>query len=132
MVIWNTDALPWLQRRHFFSCAQAAINQIYIPRDDGRVRKEEDPDAVPTLAVDLDHLLLVADPVLVPAPDGSRVVDTEDIDVLDFKASGLDLLDNPAEGARSIRAGEDVLVHEETPCIPSERDGETKRAAHTR
>ena len=115
MVIWNTDALPWLQRRHFFSCAQAAINQIYIPRDDGRVRKEEDPDAVPTLAVDLDHLVLVADPVPVPAPDGRRVVHAEDIDILNLEASCLHLVDDPAEGTRGVRTGEDVLVHEEAP-----------------
>ena len=41
----------------------------YIPRGDGRVGKEEYPDAVPALAIYLNNLLLVADPVLVPAPD---------------------------------------------------------------
>lgn len=42
-------------------------------------------------------------------------MDTEDVDVLDFEASALELSDNPTEGAGSIRTREDVFVHEETP-----------------
>lgn len=85
------------------------------PSNEDRVRKEEDPDAVPPLAVRLEDLLLVGHPVLVPAEDSCRVVDTKHIDVLDFEASGLDLADNPTKRARRIRTREDVLVHEETP-----------------
>lgn len=44
-------------------------------------------------AVFSDNLVLVSQPVLVPFPEGSRVVDTEDINVLDFESSSLDLRD---------------------------------------
>ncbi len=39
------------------------------PGDDRRVGKEEDPDTVPALAVRLNDLLLVTDPVQVPPPE---------------------------------------------------------------
>lgn len=40
-----------------------------------------------------------------------RVVHAEDIDGLDFKVGGFELLDDPAEGEGGVRTGEDVLVH---------------------
>ena len=85
------------------------------PRDDSRVREEEDPDAVPALAVRRDDLVLVRHPVLVPAVDRRGVVHAEDVDALHLEAGGLDLVDDPAEGAGGVGAGEDVLVHEQAP-----------------
>ncbi len=87
----------------------------HVPRSDGGRREEVEPDAVPAVTVLLHDLVLVADPVLVPAPEGGRVVDAEDVDVLDLEAGGLELIDDPAERAGGVGAGEDVLVHEETP-----------------
>lgn len=86
-----------------------------VPRDDGGICKEEDPDAVPALAVRLEDLVLVGDPVEVPPVERGRVMNAEDINVLDLEASRLQLVDDPAEGARGISAGEDIFVHEKTP-----------------
>ena len=85
------------------------------PRDDGRVCEEEDPDPVPALTVCGDDFVLVGDPVLVPAVDGSGVVYTKDVDVLNFKSVGFDLVNDPSEGAGGVGTGEDVFVHEESP-----------------
>ena len=87
----------------------------HVPRSDGGRGEEVEPYTVPAVAVSLDDLVLVADPVLVPAPEGSRVVHAEDIDVLDFEAGRLNLVDDPTKGARGVRTGEDILVHEEAP-----------------
>lgn len=85
------------------------------PRDDGRVCEEEDPDPVPALTVCGDDFVLVGDPVLVPAVDGSGVVYTKDVDVLNFKSVGFDLVNDPSEGAGGVGTREDVFVHEESP-----------------
>jgi len=82
---------------------------------DGGPGKEPGPDAVPADAVLGLDLVLVAQPVEVPAVERSRVVDTEDIDILDLKAGRLELGGDPAKRARRIGAGEDILVHEEAP-----------------
>lgn len=62
-----------------------------LTANNGAVGKEEDPDSVPLLSIGFDNVLLVADPVQVPPVDGSGVVDTEDIDVLNFKTSPFEL-----------------------------------------
>ena len=85
------------------------------PGDDCRHGQEIDPDPVPPVTVLLDNLVLVADPVLVPAIDSCRVVNAKNIDVFNLKSSGLDLVDDPSERTRGICTGEDVLVHEDTP-----------------
>lgn len=64
-----------------------------LSADDDTVRKEERPDPIPPLAVSLDDSLLIANPVLVPAIDGGRIVNTKDVNVLDFKAGTLELHD---------------------------------------
>jgi len=81
----------------------------------GRRGEEVGPLPEPGLAVCSKHLLLVLQPVLVPAVEGRRVVHANDVDGLDFEASTLEAADVPAERAGRVRAGEDVLVHEETP-----------------
>jgi len=86
-----------------------------LTANDGAVGKEEDPYSVPLLSVSLDHVLLIADPVLVPSVDSSGVVDTEDINVLNLKASPFKLVDDPTERAGSIRTREDILIHEKAP-----------------
>lgn len=62
-----------------------------LPGDDGGPGEEEDPDAVPAVTISLDDLVLVRYPVLVPAPDGCGVVNTENVNVLDFEAIALKL-----------------------------------------
>lgn len=51
---------------------------------------------------------------MVPSKDSGRVVDTENVDLLDLEADLLKLLDDPVKGDRGVGSGEDVLVHEET------------------
>ena len=82
--------------------------------DSGR-GQEVVPGPEPLLTVLGQNLLLVSEPVLVPAVEGGRVVDTEDVDVFDFETGGLELGDDPAERARGVGTGEDVFVHEKTP-----------------
>lgn len=67
------------------------------------------------LAVLLDDLVLVGDPVLVPAVDRGRVVHTKDVDLLDLEAGSFDLVDDPSERAGRVGAGEDVFIHEQAP-----------------
>jgi hypothetical protein len=101
--------------------------------DDSAVGEEEDPDSVPAFAIfvyDLDHvrsvllrtrrgerthLFAVANPVQIPPPDSSAIMHAQDINILHFKPGSFDLVDNPAERARSICTREDVFIHEETP-----------------
>lgn len=80
------------------------------PSDDDGVGKEEHPNAVPSrvrfrqpspemtsqqeyapLAVLGNDCILVSDPVLVPTPDGSGVVNAENVDVLHFKSGAFKL-----------------------------------------
>lgn len=67
------------------------------------------------LAVLLNDLVLVGDPVLVPAVDRGRVVHTKDVDLLDLEAGSFDLVDDPSERAGRVGAGEDVFIHEQAP-----------------
>jgi len=64
------------------------------PASDSAVGEEENPEPVPPIAVLLDDLLLVADPVLIPAIDCGRVMYTKDINVLDLKSSTFQLIKN--------------------------------------
>jgi len=79
------------------------------------VGKEVLPDAVPAGTVLSVDLILVAEPVAVPPPKGSRVVDTDCVGHLDLEAGTLKSVDNEAQRSRGVGTGEDVLVHEETP-----------------
>jgi len=63
-----------------------------IPASDGAICEEEDPDPVPPIPILGNDLLLVAHPVLVPAVDCSRVVNTKDINVFDLKTSTFQLV----------------------------------------
>ena len=69
----------------------------------------------PSVAILGNDLLLVAHPVSVPSPEGSGVVNTNGINVLDLKTSALKALDVEAQRGRGVRAREDVSVHEQTP-----------------
>lgn len=71
--------------------------------------------AEPSLAVLLLNLILVAHPVPVPAPQGSRVVNTDSINTLDLETSTLETVDDESKRGTSIGTREDVLVHEQTP-----------------
>lgn len=86
-----------------------------LASNDGGRGKEELPDAEPPLAILGNDLVLVGEPVPVPSPEGSRVVDTNGINTLNFPAGLLALVNVETERSGSVSAGEDVLVHEQTP-----------------
>lgn len=82
--------------------------------NDGR-GKEELPDSEPSDTVLVDDLVLVAQPVSVPAPQSCRVVNTNVINGDGLETSTLHLVEEEREGSRSISTRENVLVHEQTP-----------------
>lgn len=71
--------------------------------------------SVPSLSILGDDLVLVADPVAIPSPQGSRVVNTDSVETLDFKTGTFQLIDDESERSASVGTREDVLVHEQTP-----------------
>jgi hypothetical protein len=86
-----------------------------LARDNGGGGKEVLPDAEPSLAVLGLDLLTVGEPVTVPPPESSGVVNTDGVNVLDLKTGALELVDNPSKRSGSVSTREDVLVHEKTP-----------------
>lgn len=58
-------------------------------------------------------------------------MDAQDIDILDLETSSFDLPDDPSERAGGISAGEDVLVHEETPGRGQDTLEEQRDAGYT-
>lgn len=84
---------------------------LILPRRDDGISQEEGPDPVPPLAILGNTFVLVAQPVLVPSVKSSRIVYSKDVDGFDLKVGVLELGDDPVESARSVGAGEDVLVH---------------------
>jgi len=62
-----------------------------LSTDNHTIRKEKHPDPIPSFTIGFDHIVLVLDPVLVPAIDSGRVVDTEDINILNFETSAFEL-----------------------------------------
>ena len=92
-----------------------SLHRFRSPGDDSGRGQEINPDSVPPLAVLLDDLVLVANPVFVPTVDGGRVVNTEDINVFNLKSGRLDLADNPTERTRGVCTREDIFVHKKTP-----------------
>lgn len=62
-----------------------------LATDDDAVGEEEDPNPVPLLAVGLDDVLLIANPVLVPPVDSGGVVDAKDVNILNLETSALKL-----------------------------------------
>lgn len=62
-----------------------------LATDDDTVGKEEDPDSIPPFTIGFDNVLLIADPVLVPLVNGRRIMNTEDINILDLKTGTLEL-----------------------------------------
>ena len=83
-------------------------------RDRG-IGKEVLPDAEPASTILGVDLVLVAEPVAVPPPEGGGVVNTNSIDHLDLETSTLKSVDDEAQRSRSVGTGEDVFVHEQTP-----------------
>lgn len=86
-----------------------------VSRGDNGLGQEELPDTVPSHTVLVDNLVLVAQPVPVPSPDGGRVVDTDVVDGHNFKTSGFQARGDKGQGSRSVGTRENVLVHEKTP-----------------
>ena len=101
------------------------------PGNDSGPSQKEHPYAVPALPIGSDDLVFVGHPVLVPAPDGSGIVDTKNVDILDLKAiilelkssqqydtserTGANLANDPVQSARGISTREDIFVHEQAP-----------------
>ena len=103
-----------------------------LARDDRGVGEEELPDlrrrqsfvrhtglrytySECSVAILAFNLLSVRHPILIPFPQRGRVVYANGVDPFDLKPSSLELVDKPPQRCRSIGAGENVLVHEETP-----------------
>lgn len=86
-----------------------------LARNDGGVSKEEFPDSIPSVAILCQDLLLVSDPVSVPSPESSRVVNTDSVNILDLKSCAFNRSDIIIERSRSIGTREDIFVHEKTP-----------------
>lgn len=86
-----------------------------LARGDRGVGKEVLPDAEPASTVLGVDLVLVAEPVTVPPPEGGGVVDTDGVGHLDLETSTLEGVDDKAERSRGVGTGEDVFVHEQTP-----------------
>lgn len=116
-VIWKTDADPCLVKFFFQLLPTHAPTTgirkgiLILPRRDDGISQEEGPDPVPPLAILGNTFVLVAQPVLVPSVKSSRIVYSKDVDGFDLKVGVLELGDDPVESARSVGAGEDVLVH---------------------
>jgi hypothetical protein len=87
------DALNAVERIQVFVEGDLEDGCGSLATDNDTVGKEEHPDPVPPLAISLDDRLLIANPVLVPTIDSCRIVDTKDVDVLDFKTGTLKLHD---------------------------------------
>jgi hypothetical protein len=64
--------------------------------NDNRPSKEEGPNAEPALAILGNYLFAVRKPVVIPVEDRGRIVDAEDVYILHFKASCLEVAYHPA------------------------------------
>lgn len=82
---------------------------------DRGVSKEVLPDAVPAGTVLGVNLVLVAQPITVPPPESSRIVNANRVDHLDLETSTFKSVDDETKGSGCVCAREDVLVHEQTP-----------------
>ena len=78
-------------------------------------KDQDEAYSEPSLAILGLNLLAVGHPVAVPAPQSSRVVDTNGVNALNFKSSTFERVDDETKRSRSVSTGEDVLVHEKTP-----------------
>jgi len=102
-----------------------------LARDDGGVGEEELPDlfllvvpcklsrdptySVPSVAILGQDLVLVGEPVSVPSPESSRVMNSDCVNILDLKSSTLQGANIIIQRSRGIGTREDILVHEKTP-----------------
>lgn len=62
-----------------------------LPARDDAICKEKWPNSEPSVTVLGNNFVLVANPIFIPTVDGSRVMDTENVDIFDFEASTLEL-----------------------------------------
>lgn len=108
-------ALDAVSRVDILHTRNLVTRRAPLARDDGAVCEEELPYPVPPLAVLGADLGRVGEPVAVPAPDGRTVMYADGVDGLDLETSSLEFVDEPKQRRRGVGAGEDVLVHEETP-----------------
>lgn len=92
IVIWKTEAPPCLCKWKWLLIIRMMTRRD-LPARDNAVCKEEWPDSEPSVTVLGNNAVLVADPIFIPAVDGSRVMDTENINIFDFETSTLQLED---------------------------------------
>lgn len=110
-------AEPWREtmveeaRKYSQICDKMSIDHSKMVQKAARFRTHPEP----SLAVLGLDLVTVAQPVAVPAPESSRVVDTNGVDTLDLKSRTLKAVDNKSKRSTSVGTGKDVLVHEQTP-----------------
>lgn len=97
------------------SVSERIVKRVDLPAGNGSRRQEVRPSPEPFLAVLGENVVLVAEPVLVPPPESGRVVNAEDVNVLDLEPCVFHCLEVPVQRARSISAREHIFVHEETP-----------------
>jgi hypothetical protein len=91
--------------------------------------QEPSPQTVHAHTVLLLDLLchLRSEPVGQPATNGGGIVDADGLLRADFESATLELLDHPAQRARSIGTGEDVLAHEQTPTQTEQQTNKRKQ-----
>jgi hypothetical protein len=83
--------------------------------NDNRPSKEEGPSTEPALAILGNYLFAVGEPIVIPVEDRGRIVNAEDVYILHFKASCLEVAYHPAQRSTCIGTRENILVHEKTP-----------------
>ena len=86
-----------------------------LTRDHGAPGKEDFMEAVSTLGVILDNLLLVFDEVVIPHLDSVSVMNSLVSYSLNLEATTFNLVNVPVERARGVCSWEDVLTHEDAP-----------------
>lgn len=101
----GADAFDAVSRVHVLDKGDLVAGCGALTRDDGGVGKEVFPDlfllaairkgledqaySVPSVAILRHDLLLVGEPVSIPSPESSRVVDTNSINHLNFEPGAL-------------------------------------------
>ena len=61
------------------------------------------------------NLVPIRHPISIPPPQRRRIVNPNRVDAFDLEPRAFQFIDEPAQRARRVGSGEDVLVHEEPP-----------------
>jgi hypothetical protein len=85
------DAIDAVVRIQVFVKSNLEDGGTALATDDGAVGEEKDPNPVPPLSIGFYDVVLIADPVLIPSVNSSRVVNTENINVFYLKTCTFEL-----------------------------------------